>query len=81
MFRMLFLALAALVITAGWFYSSYGEVDPCRALAAEQARHAAHGLPVKTALERINRIRTSQMSTGECLKDLVGDWWRHGRAR
>jgi hypothetical protein len=75
MIRAALAAIVLLAVAAGWLFSSTGEIDPCRALAAERARHAAHGLPVHWALLRIQRLQTSQMSTGACLGGLIGDWW------
>jgi hypothetical protein len=77
MFRAALVLIVLLVAGAGWLFSSTGEVDPCRALAAERAKHGAHGLPVQSALLRIKRLQTSQMSTGACIGGLIGDWWHH----
>ena len=81
MFRAFVAAIVLVLVTAGWLLSSYGEVDPCRALAVERARRGAHGLPVETALERIKRLQTSQMSTGACVGGLIGDWWHRAAQR
>ena len=64
------------LLAAGAMYESYGEVDPCRALAVERARRAEHsiGLPVEGAVEPWTRAQTSQLSTGECTKDLLRSW-------
>ncbi|HEY1630681.1 MAG TPA: hypothetical protein VGF56_05165 [Rhizomicrobium sp.] len=81
MIRIFFAAILLLLVTAGWMFSSYGEIDPCRALAVERARRGAHGLPVESALERVQRARTSQMPTSACVGGLIGDWWRRQAAR
>lgn len=68
------LALAALAL--GVIYAAYGQVDPCRVLAAERARRAEtnSGLPVAGAMERWSRIETSQLSTGECASGVLDSW-------
>jgi len=81
MTRIVLAALLLLLVTAGWLFSSYGEVDPCRALAVERAHRGAHGMPVASVLERLQRARTSQMSTGACVGGLIGDWWKRQAAR
>lgn len=57
-------------------YFAYGEVDPCRALAVERARRAetSTGLPIRGPAERWTRLETSQLSTGECVGDLLSSW-------
>ena len=68
-----FLAMLALA----WMYETYGEADPCRALAVARARHAAHDsrLPIEDAAETWTRLSTSQMSTGACVRGLASSWW------
>jgi len=65
-----------LIAVAGGLYYTYGEVEPCRALAVEHARRAeaSVGLPIAGGLERWNRLGTSQMTFGECARDLVDSW-------
>jgi hypothetical protein len=74
----LLIALPVLLVllAAGAMYGSYGEVDPCRALAVERARRAEHsiGLPVEGAVEPWTRAETSQMSTGDCAHGLLRSW-------
>lgn len=67
--------LAALAL--GGLYKAYGEVDPCRVLALEEARRgkeAVGGLPVESGLESWHRLGTSQMSTGRCARKLIQSW-------
>jgi len=65
-----------ILLAAGGLYVAYGQIDPCRALAIERARRAesASGLPVSAIVEPISRVETSQLSTGECARDLVRSW-------
>ena len=70
------LFLAALAL--GALYYAYGEADPCRVLALEEARRgkaSLGGLPVESGLERWHRVGTSQMSTGECIRGLADSWF------
>lgn len=60
------LLLAALGF--GALYYAYGEVDPCRVLALEEARRGI-------APESWHRLGVSQMSTGECVRGLADSWW------
>jgi hypothetical protein len=64
------------LFAAGAMYESYGHVDPCRALAVERARMARHaiGLPVEGVAEHVTRLRTSRMTTGECVSGLLSSW-------
>ena len=57
-------------------YYAYGEVDPCRTLAVERARRAneAIGISLGHLTENLTRLQTSQMGTGDCVKDLVRSW-------
>ncbi len=69
------LLLAAFVF--GVVYHAYGEVDPCRVLALEEARRnkeAVGGLPVESGLESWHRLGTSQMSSGACVRRLLHSW-------
>ena len=77
MIRMLLsLPVVLVLLAAGAMYESYGELDPCRALAVERARRAQHsiGLPVEGGIEHWTRLETSQMSTGACASDLFAAW-------
>jgi len=52
-------------------YAAYGEIDPCRALAVEQARRSA----MPTGVASIwTRIETSGMSRPACTRDLFKSW-------
>jgi hypothetical protein len=51
---------------------AYGETDPCRALATEEARRS--GVPTPVA-RFFNRIETRQMSRLQCSADLATSWW------
>ena len=68
--------LLIVLLGLGALYYAYGEVDPCRTLAVERARRAneAIGVSLGHLTERITRLETSQMSSGECAKDLVRSW-------
>jgi hypothetical protein len=75
--RTLFLTFVTIIaLAAGGLYAAYGQVDPCRALAVEQARRAEgdSGLPVGGIVEPITRLQTSQMSTGGCARGLITSW-------
>jgi hypothetical protein len=51
---------------------AYGETDPCRALATEEARRS----PVATPVARFfSRIETRKMSRLQCGADLATSWW------
>ena len=65
--HLLILVLAAV----GALYLAYGEVDPCRALAVEQARRSV--LP-GTIAEPLTGIGTTGKSEGECVIDLFQSW-------
>ncbi|MBI1328347.1 MAG: hypothetical protein GC166_00435 [Alphaproteobacteria bacterium] len=68
--------LLVIVLFVSGFYYAYGQVDPCRALAVERARRAAHasGLPIEDGFERWSRLETSQMSSGQCIAGLLDSW-------
>jgi len=52
-------------------YLAYGQIDPCRALAVEEARRSA----APTSIASIwTRIATSAMSRPACTRDLVKSW-------
>jgi hypothetical protein len=65
-----------ILLAAGALYESYGQIDPCRALAVERARRAEHsiGLPVESGVEHWTRMATSQMSSGDCAEGLLQSW-------
>ncbi len=68
--------LAIALLATGALFAAYGQIDPCRALAVEQARRAENssGLPVAGFVEPFSRMHTSQLSTAECARDLVASW-------
>ncbi len=63
----IFLVFAA-ALFFGWMYVQYGETDPCRALAVEEARRAIVPTPVA---QLWTRIETSGMSSLSCTRALV----------
>jgi hypothetical protein len=65
------ISMAALIAiaAAGFFYWTYGTLDPCRALAQEMADDTLGGIA-----ERPMRLLTSQYSTNECVEDLWERW-------
>ena len=71
-----FLLLLGLV-AAGSVYAAYGELEPCRVLAVENARRS-NGLPQDappgTTPERWSRLITSQMGTDACAGALLDSW-------
>ena len=77
MFRILsVLAVALVLVAAGGLYAAYGEIDPCRVLAVEQARRTqnATGIGISGLVEPWMRLATSQLSTGQCARDLLKSW-------
>jgi len=53
-------------------YLAYHELDPCRALAVEQARRS----PAPTGVAQVwTRMDTSGMSRPACTRDLALSWW------
>ena len=54
-------------------YLAYGQVDPCRALAVEQARRTA-GPIASRLVEPLTRMETSQMSSTACVRGLLYSW-------
>ena len=65
------LPLLLIVVALAGLYLGYGEVEPCRVLAVERARNTAIQIP---GVEAWTRIETSQMSTGDCARDLLDAW-------
>jgi hypothetical protein len=74
--NLIVIPLILIALALGVVYAAYGQVDPCRVLAVERARRAeAHsGLPIGDAMEHWSRIKTSQLSTGECTSQLLDSW-------
>jgi hypothetical protein len=66
--------LTAVVLTVAGLYIAYGEVEPCRVLAVEQARRSDNAGLVADTVERLTRASTSQMTTGECVSRLLDSW-------
>ena len=66
----LLVLFGVLVFTFGTLFASYGQADPCRALAVERARRSAAG----TSVEAWTRVQTSTMSTGACAGGLLDSW-------
>lgn len=73
--------VALQLITLGPLYAMYGQVDPCRALAAELAARAeaAGGLGVAVEdtfgdLEINARKDIADQSTGQCVSQLFTNW-------
>jgi hypothetical protein len=64
-----------MVVVAGLagIYIAYGSVDPCRALAVEQARRSS-GSVVSRLVEPFTRMSTSQMSSTACARKLFHSW-------
>jgi hypothetical protein len=52
-------------------YLAYGQIDPCRALAVEQARRS---LAPSGITELWTRVDNSGMSRPACTRDLVKSW-------
>ena len=52
-------------------YVAYSQIDPCRALAVEQARRS---LAPTAVAEVWTRIETSGMSRPACTRDLFKSW-------
>jgi 2-methylisocitrate lyase-like PEP mutase family enzyme len=76
-----FLIVLAQLVTLGPLYFMYGQLDPCRALAAEIASRAKAAGGLGTAIENtfgdleINaRREIADRSTGQCLSNIIGSW-------
>jgi hypothetical protein len=76
------LPLLLIVVGIGAMYISYGQIDPCRALAVERADRAADaiGLGIGGAIEKWTRLETSQMTTGQCVTGLLDSWGERAKA-
>lgn len=76
--RIALFVVVLLTMTIGSALALYGEVDPCRMLAKDQARQSnqegtlPHAFGIDT--EPWYRLETSQYSTGECVEVLVSVW-------
>ncbi len=70
------LPLLIVLLAAAALYAAYGEVDPCRVLAVERSRRAETdiGLHIHKLVEPWLRMETSQMSTGQCARELFDSW-------
>ena len=76
--NIVFPPLLCLLLLLGVLFISYGEVEPCRALAVERARETANrsSLPVEAVVEPYTRMGTGGKSTLECTGDLFRSWLR-----
>ncbi|HUO99370.1 MAG TPA: hypothetical protein VMU01_11920 [Rhizomicrobium sp.] len=68
------LVVFALFLFGAFFagtYLAYGQIDPCRALAVEQARRS----PMPTGMAEVwARIANSGESRPACTRDLIDSW-------
>ena len=71
MIRLILFVVMLIAIFFGGLYATYGQVDPCRALAVERARHAIGSHAIA---EPATRATTGQMSTGACVRGLADSW-------
>jgi len=53
-------------------YLAYGQIDPCRALAVEEARRSAFPATIAQVWTRSD---AASMSRPACSKKLVRSWW------
>jgi hypothetical protein len=77
MLRTLIVLPVLLVLAAAAaLYAAYGEVDPCRVLAVERARRAEAetGIHIGKMVEPWMRAETSQLSTGQCAREVLKSW-------
>lgn len=70
------LPLALIFLGGVALYTAYGEVDPCRVLAVERTRQAEAetGVDIARVVEPWMRFQTSQLSTGQCARELAKSW-------
>jgi len=70
------LPVLLVLLAAGALYVAYGEVDPCRVLAVERSRRAEDdtGIRIGGLVEPWMRFATSQLSTGQCARELWDSW-------
>ena len=73
MIRLIMFVVVLIAVFFGGLYAAYGQVDPCRALAVERARHAV-GSHASGIAEPVTRAETSEMSTGACVRGLADAW-------
>ena len=73
MIRLIIFIGVLIAVFFGGLYAAYGQVDPCRALAVERARHEV-GSHASGIAEPVTRAGTSQMSTGACVRGLADSW-------
>lgn len=76
LFRLIiFLPLLLVTLAGGGIYATYGQIEPCRVLAAERAMRADLPIPFgESAAEAYERIQVSQMSGKDCARDLLDSW-------
>jgi len=73
MIRLIMFVVVLVAVFFGGLYATYGQVDPCRALAVERARHAV-GSHASAIAEPVTRATTGEMSTGACVRGLADSW-------
>ena len=78
---MLGFVFLAIGVAVGCLYLAYGEVEPCRMLALENARRAqalpqytSAELPAGMTAEQWSRLITSQMGMSDCVSGLLDSW-------
>ena len=73
-----FLIVLAQVLILGPLLALYGQIDPCRALAAEMASRQGPSSVVGGIIngnpEIAARKETAELSTGECLGRIYQSW-------
>jgi hypothetical protein len=76
-----FLVVLLQLLLLGPLYLSYGQVDPCRALAKDIAQRAEKAGGLGTAIDQVftdleisARRDIADKSTMECAAELVGNW-------
>ena len=73
MIRLVIFIGVLIAVFFGGLYATYGQIEPCRALAVERARHMV-GSTASGIVEPVTRAGTSQMSTGACVRGLADAW-------
>jgi hypothetical protein len=66
--------LTALVLIVAALYIGYGEVEPCKVLAVENARRADSAGVVAGTVDRLTQPSTDAMSSSECVSGLFDSW-------
>ena len=65
--------LSVVVLVVGGLYVAYGEVEPCKVLAVERERMAAHEGVVAGTIDSMTSS-TDGMSSTECVSGLLDSW-------